>query len=53
MTFRLFAAFLKFESMIPLRFPANYVGGIVSLALRTSLHLFSARVTIASGIVRL
>jgi len=37
-------------SLIPLHFPANYVGGIVPLTLRTSLHLFSARVTIASGI---
>jgi hypothetical protein len=41
------------ESLIPLRFPANYVGGIVPLALRTSFHFFSARVTIASGIIRL
>ena len=40
-------------SLIPLRFPANYVGGIVPLALRAAFHLLSARVTIASGIIRL
>ena len=34
----------------PLRFPANYVGGIVPLALRSSLYSLSARVTIATGI---
>jgi hypothetical protein len=50
MTFRLFTAFLIAVSLIPLSFPANYVGGIVPLTLRASLLLLSARVTIASGI---